>query len=464
MTSNKLQWREEMTLKTIPTMTWQVVQNVVQLVAGKETTIVSLLITLIVAWILYVRFVSSSHQLFKKKKLPPSIPGLPVLGNLLQLMKEKPHHTFTSWAGKYGPIFSIKVGSIKQVVITSPEIAKEAVITKYDAISTKVLPLGLKIMAHERNVLVMTNSGDEHRMLRKLVVGNLLNVNTQKQNRPIREHAMFSILDTMFSDLKHNHILDGVINVREYIVKTIFPFAMSQVWGYMPDEVDCPELGVVTKEDIFDATVSNPMKAFIEIDWRDFFPAFKWVPNKTLENKIKVVERKRTLIMKGLVKEQRKRIKKEGPKNCYADIVLTQDNGLNDTRKELALWDTMFTSSDTTLLTSEWIMFELSNNPLVQERLYNEIMGVTKQDRMVTEDDIPNMPYLNAVIKETLRKYPPIAVLPARYVDKDVTLGGYDIPKGWQVLIDYFINTTIQCTLLTPNCKVVSRYQVSLIR
>jgi hypothetical protein len=54
-----------------------------------------------------------------------AIPGLPVLGNLLQLMKEKPHHTFTSWAEKYGPIFSIKVGSIKQVVITSPEIAKE---------------------------------------------------------------------------------------------------------------------------------------------------------------------------------------------------------------------------------------------------------------------------------------------------------------------------------------------------
>jgi hypothetical protein len=57
------------------------------------------------------------------------------------------------------------------------------VITKYDAISTKVLPLGLKIMAHERNVLVMTNSGDEHRMLRKLVVGNLLNVNTQVGER-----------------------------------------------------------------------------------------------------------------------------------------------------------------------------------------------------------------------------------------------------------------------------------------
>jgi ent-kaurene oxidase len=206
----------------------------------------------------------------------------------------------------------------------------------------------------------------------------------------------------------------------------------------MPKEVDCPEIGIVTTEEIFDACVSDPMKAFVQIDWRDFFPALKWVPNTTLENKIKAVERKRTLIMKGLIKEQRKRIEKEGPTNCYADIILTHDDGLNETGKELVLWDTMFTSSDTTLVTSEWIMFELSSNPLEQERLYNEIMGITKQERMVTEDDIPNMPYLNAVIKETLRKYPPLAVLLGRYGDKDFTLAGYDIPKGWQVLVNIF--------------------------
>ncbi len=133
----------------------------------------------------------------------------------------------------------------------------------------------------------------------------------------------------------------------------------------------------------------------------------------------------------------------QGPKNCYADIVLTQDNGLNDTRMELVIWDTMFTSSDTTLLTSEWVLFELAKNPLVQARLYEEIVGITKQERMVNEDDFANMPFLNAVVKETLRKYPPVAVLPGRIVDKDCTLAGYDIPKGWQVLIiNYFINTT----------------------
>jgi hypothetical protein len=51
----------------------------------------------------------------------------------------------------------------------------------------------------------------------------------QKQNRPLREHAIFSILDTLFSDLKNNKTSDNVIDVREYIVKTVFPFAMSQV-------------------------------------------------------------------------------------------------------------------------------------------------------------------------------------------------------------------------------------------
>jgi cytochrome P450 len=40
------------------------------------------------------------------------------------------------------------------------------------------------------------------------------------------------------------------------------------------------------------------------------------------------------------------------------------------------------------------------------------------------------MPYLSVVIKKTFRKYPPIPLLPSRYVNKNTTLG--DFPKGWQ--------------------------------
>jgi len=52
---------------------------------------------------------------------------------------------------------------------------------------------------------------------------------------------------------------------------------------------------------------------------------------------------------------------------------------------------------------------------------------------MVKEDDIPSMFYLSVVIKEIFWKYPPIPLSPPHYFNKDTTLGGYDIPKGWQV-------------------------------
>ncbi len=79
----------------------------------------------------------------------------------------------------------------------------------------------------------------------------------------------------------------------------------------MPEEVDCPELGVVTEWEIFQALIIAPAKVATEVDWRDFFPTYKWVPNKSVEDKIKAVERRRTLIMKGLIKEQRRRLKNQ---------------------------------------------------------------------------------------------------------------------------------------------------------
>jgi ent-kaurene oxidase len=438
--STRLQPYSEMALEA---MHPQVAQNA-ELVLGKKLNRASVLITLLLAWIL-VRFVSS--LLFKKKKIPPSIPGLPLLGNLLQLTEKKPHRSFTTWAAKYGPIFSIQVGSVKQVVITSPEIAKEAMITKYEAISSRKMPLALQILTRDKTMVAMSDYGDEHRMLKKLAVVHLLNSNTQKQNRPIRETDLFNMLDAMFVDLKNTGPQSGgsVIDVRDYIKRDLFPFSMFQVWGYMPEEVDCPELGVVTKWEIFEALVISPMKTVIEVDWRDFFPACKWLPNKSVEENIKAVERRRTLIIKGLIKEQRRRLKNqpEGPGRCYADILLTQATHLSDVQLEQSLWEPIIESTDTILVTTEWIMFELASNPAIQERLYKEVVDVTgghgyETIRMVTEDDIPCMPYLSAVIKETLRKYPPVPLLPSRYVEKDTTLGGYDIPKGWQVLINIF--------------------------
>ncbi|XP_021284240.1 ent-kaurene oxidase, chloroplastic-like [Herrania umbratica] len=72
------------------------------------------------------RFVLSSRKM-GSTSLPsvPDVPGLPIVGNLLQLKEKKPHKTFTKWAEIYGPIFSIRTGASSVIVINSPETAKE---------------------------------------------------------------------------------------------------------------------------------------------------------------------------------------------------------------------------------------------------------------------------------------------------------------------------------------------------
>lgn len=53
------------------------------------------------------------------------VPGLPVVGNLLQLKDKKPYKTFTKWAEKYGPIYSIRTGASTVVVLNTTDVAKE---------------------------------------------------------------------------------------------------------------------------------------------------------------------------------------------------------------------------------------------------------------------------------------------------------------------------------------------------
>lgn len=76
------------------------------------------------------------------------VPGLPVIGNLLQLKEKKPHMTFARWAKTYGPIYSIKTGSNMIVVLNNNDVAKEVAHLSRSLVVLftdvpKYLPLGI---------------------------------------------------------------------------------------------------------------------------------------------------------------------------------------------------------------------------------------------------------------------------------------------------------------------------------
>ena len=66
--------------------------------------------------------------------------------------------------------------------------------------------------------------------------------------------------------------------------------------------------GNLSREEIFKVLVIDIMEGAIEVDWRDFFPYLKWVPNRSVESKIRRMIFRRQAVMKALIKEQKRRI------------------------------------------------------------------------------------------------------------------------------------------------------------
>lgn len=93
----------------------------------------------------------------------------------------------------------------------------------------------------------------------------------------------------------------------------------------------------------------------------------------------------------------------------------------------------MFTGgTDTTTVTVEWSLAELINHPTIMEKARKEIDSIIGKNRIVMELDIDNLPYLQAIVKETLRLHPPSPfVLRDSY--NNCIIGGYDIPAKTQV-------------------------------
>lgn len=50
-----------------------------------------------------------------------------------------------------------------------------------------------------------------------------------------------------------------------------------------------------------------------------------------------------------------------------------------------------------------WILYNLSRNPQVQQKLLKEIQSVLPENRTPRAEDLRNMPYLKACLKESMR-------------------------------------------------------------
>jgi cytochrome P450 len=94
--------------------------------------------------------------------------------------------------------------------------------------------------------------------------------------------------------------------------------------------------------------------------------------------------------------------------------------------------------TDTSSNTIEWAIAELVCHPHCAKKLQAELDEVVGRDRIVTESDIPNLPYLNAVLKEALRLYPPVPLSITHVALEDTRVGGFDFVVGTRLSVNIY--------------------------
>jgi cytochrome P450 len=104
---------------------------------------------------------------------------------------------------------------------------------------------------------------------------------------------------------------------------------------------------------------------------------------------------------------------------------------MNDKQLRDEVMTLFLAGHETTALALSWTWYLLSRHPEVETRLLAELKTILG-GRAPQVDDLPELKYADAIIKESLRLYPPAWAF-GRQAVQDCEIAGYRVPKGRQV-------------------------------
>ncbi|KAG5063523.1 hypothetical protein AAZX31_02G166100 [Glycine max] len=371
------------------------------------------------------------QAIFKTSKfrLPPSPFALPIIGHF-HLLKLPLHRSFQKLSNRYGPLIHIYIGSTLTVVVSSSEIAKEIFKTHDLSFSNRPANVAINYLTYNSSDFGFAPYGPYWKFMKKLCMSELLNGKMLDQLLPVRQEEIHRFL--LMMKLKGEAC--EVVNVGDEFLKLTNSIVMRMAIGKSCFRND-DEAHKVTER------IKESSKVSGMFNLEDYFWFCRGLDLQGIGKKLKVVHERFDTMMECIIREheeaRNKSTEKDAPKDVL-DALLSisedQNSEVKITRDNIkAFLVDMFTGgTDTTAVTLEWSLAELINHPTVMEKARKEIDSIIGKDRMVMEIDIDNLPYLQAIVKETLRLHPPSPFV-LRESTRNCTIAGYDIPAKTQV-------------------------------
>ncbi|XP_073454669.1 cytochrome P450 2C23-like [Aquarana catesbeiana] len=369
-----------------------------------------------------------SKYAWRRRNMPPGPFPLPILGNFLQLQSKGLLPSLIKMGDKYGPIFTIHFGSRPTVIVVGYQAVKEVLLDLGDVfLGRGTIPVFERF--YNKSGLTLVN-GELWKQLRQFSLLTLRDFGMGKKTleEPIQAEAQYLVdyfrstnqqpfnPSTVLSCASSNIIADLVVGRRfEYTdekwMKILHDMRdsfekISSVWGQLYD-------------------MYPSIMKYIPGPHQKIFPLLKDLEEMVRES----------------IKNHKDTLDPACPRDyidCFL-IRMEQEKLDSDTcfhYKHLlaTAFDMFLGGAETTSVTTSFGVLYFIKYPEIQDKLHEEIDRVIGRTRDPRVEDRNQMPYMNAIIHEVQRISDVLPMGCIRSAVDNVSLRGYHLPKGTNIL------------------------------
>ncbi len=342
---------------------------------------------------------------------PPGPTGLPVVGSLLA-MDGDPLTFMTHVARTFGDVASFRIGGTSFVLVSHPALAEELLVQHRDHTIKDSVTRGLDDVLGQG---LLTSDGAHWKRQRRRIAPSF---------QP-RHMAAYS--DAMVRSA-HEHLpAPGEGDIHSAMTAVTLAIVVRTLFGAEPGgELDA--IGEI---------LDDLMEGF-ETDQRTLWRVIpSWVPGAH-----RVAVRHATQRLDELMVDVVARARADGAEgdDLLCRLMAARDDAgqpMSDHELRDELVTLFLAGHETTALAISYAVWLLAEHPEIQDAVHAELNAVLG-GRDATPADLRRLTLLDAVIRETLRLYPPAWAL-GREVTEPFELGGHPMGVGAQVTVSPWV-------------------------